>query len=147
MTPPRAPPRPAGVTRLTTHLLPDAPSNADKARALTRATPHLSSLHAHFGSRCSTGALAAFFLGLRGMERLRELRVTAWVPYAPQKGAWPLGCFAHLDLRGVTKLVVDGAAMAENEMLVRGPDACVRTSGRCWPGTLQSQGRSWRAAN
>ncbi|KAI8464223.1 MAG: hypothetical protein J3K34DRAFT_462043 [Monoraphidium minutum] len=106
-----------GVTTLTTYLLPDAASNAGKARALARAVPHLASLHAHFGARSDAPALAAFFKGVRTMERLRDLRVTAWVPYAPQKGAWPLGAFGHLELGGVTRLELDGTALCENEML------------------------------
>lgn len=54
------------------------------------------------------------------MERLRELRITSWVPYAPQKGSWPLGCFTPLDLGGVTSLVFDGAALSAHEVVVSG---------------------------
>jgi hypothetical protein len=116
----RPPPRrPAGVTSLATHLLPDAISNAEKAIALASAMPHLASLHAHFGARCHGTALSTFFRSIADMARLRELRLTSWVPYAPQKGAVPLGCFASLNLGGVTSLTIDGAALSNNDMLVR----------------------------
>jgi hypothetical protein len=107
------------VSALTTHLLPDGVDNADKSRALASALPHLASLHAHFGARCDSAALAVFFKGISSMQRLRELRLTSWVPYAPQRGAAPLGCFASLNLGGVTSLVIDGAALSNNDMLVR----------------------------
>lgn len=106
-----------GVASLVTHLLSDAASNAEKTKALASALPHLSTLHLNFGARCGAPALAAFFREVSSLERLRELRVTAWVPHAPQRGCWPVGCFGSLELGGVTSLVVDGAPLAANEML------------------------------
>lgn len=120
--PPNAPgPHPTpGLTSLATYLQPDAVSNDDKARALAAGLPHLAHLHAHFGARTSATALSAFLSGLSRMGRLRELRLTSWVPYAPQKGAGPLGGVGTMALGGVTSLAVDGAALSANEMLVRG---------------------------
>ncbi|GBF92884.1 hypothetical protein Rsub_05503 [Raphidocelis subcapitata] len=106
-----------GVSSLTTHLLADAASNDAKARSLASALPHLARLHVNFGARCDAAAIAPFFSSLRKMQRLRELRITSWVPYAPQKGSAPLGCYAPLELGGITSLVIDGAALSANDML------------------------------
>ena len=88
---------------------------------MARALPHLATLHAYFGARVGAPAAAAFFKGVRAMERLRELRATAWVPYAPQRGEWPSGALGFLQLGGVTRLVVDGAALSLDEMRVGAP--------------------------
>jgi hypothetical protein len=81
-------------------------------------------LDVNFGARCDAAAIAPFFSSLCKMQRLRELRITSWVPYAPQKGSAPLGCYAPLELGGVTSLVVDGAALSANDMLVRTRSGC-----------------------
>jgi hypothetical protein len=128
--PPSHPSTAPGVTALTTHLQPDAAPNNEKARALVSVLPHLASLHVHFGARCSGPAVGTFLRGVRGMGRLRDLRVTSWVPHAPQKGAWPDGCFAGLQLGGVTRLVVDGAPLSEGEALVRAPGTPGAPGGR-----------------
>jgi len=117
--PPTPPPPSPGITSLTTHLQPDATANAEKAAALANALPLLARLHVHFGARCDTAALLPFFSSVKGLARLRDLRLTSWVPYAPQKGAGPIGSFGSLELGGVTSLVVDGSPLSTTEMLVR----------------------------
>lgn len=107
-----------GVASLEAFLHENADANAAKARALTGALPHLSSLHINFGARSDAAALAPFFSAVGGAARLRDVRVTSWVPLAPQKGAAPLGCFATLALGGVTSLTFDGAALSSSDMLV-----------------------------
>lgn len=119
---PRAALPPPGVTDLTTFLSPDGANNAGKARALSNALPLLSRLHAHFGARSDAAALLPFFSAVKGMARLRDLRVTSWVPYAPQKGVTPLGCFGTLALGPeLSSLAVDGAPFNASDMVVSGP--------------------------